>query len=164
MPPLPPQHAVALDGDLARVQEMMTADGALLNSRVHGRTYVDDLLADECTPLMMAGYGNAPDVVAWLVGEGAVIDRADASGCTAAHWACISNATNGLRALVAAGGDPNAPDNDGWPPLFVAIDWGAKDCARYLVSLPAFDVHRTDRTGYTALHHGKSWASWWCRG
>jgi len=156
MPHLPPEHAAALNGDLPLVQALVDEDDTLLDSRVFGGIFVDDLLADGCTPLMMAGYANAPDVVAYLVEEGAELDCADASGCQALHWSCISNATTCLRALLARGCDPDARDDDGWPPLFVAIDWGAKDCARHLISLPSFDAAQTDLIGYTALHYGQS--------
>jgi ankyrin repeat protein len=60
-----------------------------------------------------------------------------------------------VRALLAAGADPNAAADDGFPSLFAAIDRGPPDRHMVLAALlsAGADVQQRGLNDYTPLHH-----------
>ncbi|MBN9117929.1 MAG: ankyrin repeat domain-containing protein [Planctomycetes bacterium] len=105
-------HIACAGGEARAVEEWVRA-GADVNTRT---------VPDGGTPLMLAmGW---PQIVEVLIGHGADVNAADADGHTALV-APIVNRSSWLRVehlrtmhmVLAAGADPNAPDNEGVTPL-----------------------------------------------
>jgi ankyrin repeat protein len=79
----------------------------------------------------------------WLkpVGGRHVLEWADVSGCSAAHWAAYKGDILMLRLFAYFNTDMNAVDNQGMTPLHRAVSEGQNDCALFLVEKCDADVN-----------------------
>jgi ankyrin repeat protein len=107
------------------------------------------------TALMGAARGESLDMIRFLLSRGAQAARADKRGFTALHWAVAQRAHDSssqvacLRALLEAGADPNAQNEDGIAPLMNAAGFGCVDSVRELLRRGADPLIR-DNKGKTA--------------
>jgi ankyrin repeat protein/L-ascorbate metabolism protein UlaG (beta-lactamase superfamily) len=91
-------HEAVRAGDLAQVKALVAKDPKAVNERdARGRT-----------PLHFASVVDNPDILAFLVANGADVKAADPDGFTPLHWAASEGRAGSAKALIAAGADPNA--------------------------------------------------------
>ncbi|KAI9434232.1 ankyrin repeat-containing domain protein [Lactarius indigo] len=74
---------------------------------------------DSRTPLHWAASGGHLDVIAYLLANGAGVDKTDDNGWTALHIAVSSGHEEVVRELVGAAADVNKKNDKGITPLFV---------------------------------------------
>lgn len=63
-----------------------------------------------------ADRANGSDIL-WLLKLGVSVNVTDSNGRTALHRAVLNHNPNGMKALIAAGANPNLRDHDGAVPL-----------------------------------------------
>ncbi|EDW80091.2 uncharacterized protein Dwil_GK24127 [Drosophila willistoni] len=82
------------------------------------------------------------DAKKWLRSDAAEVDRPHPkTGATPLHVAAAKGYKNVLSLLLAARGNVDRQDNDGWTPLHAASHWGQKETAEMLVeSLADMDI------------------------
>jgi len=112
------------------------------------------------TALMGAARGASLDVIRFLLSHGAQAALADKRGYTALHWAVAQPETQPargassqvacLRALLHAGADPNARNEDGLTPLMNAAWFGCRDSVQELLRCGADPLVR-DNKGRSAM-------------
>jgi ankyrin repeat protein len=87
-----------------------------------------------------------------LAGAGAAVDAPGAAGFTALDWAARYGRVGAIEALVAAGADPDGPDNgfNGWTPIMHAVHKGQAAAVDKLLALGA-DPNRISGNGDFAL-------------
>jgi uncharacterized protein len=108
-------------GNLSKVQELF-AQGAPLEDRdVYGRT-----------PLFLACHGD-PDVVKFLMAQGAKIDAAEKDGDMSMTHACQYGDLESAKMLLAAGANPNVLNDTGQTPLMLAAIEGHDDLVAFLI-------------------------------
>ena len=85
-------------------------------------------------------------------------EAVDACGASYLILAIYHGPVSLVQALLAAGADPNAPVDDGFPTLFAAIDRVAPGQMDVLAALLAAgaDVQQRGANDYTALHYAAS--------
>lgn len=101
-----------------------------------------------------AAYNADLSLVLYMLNSGAAVDERDLSGYTALLWCCFRGRVGDqlpvVRALLAAGADPNAPTGNGDANcLVLAAQCGAVDLIKELVSAGAEPNRTTD--GVTPL-------------
>ncbi|KAJ3135055.1 hypothetical protein HK101_004268 [Irineochytrium annulatum] len=103
------------------------------------------LLSAACS----AGYAGvvAALLAAWGGAEGVI--EAVTQGRRAVHEACAGGHLECVRALWMAGAEMEAPDADGFTPLRLAIESGARGVVAFLVDEVKVDVGRPDAFGET---------------
>jgi len=103
------------------------------------------------TALMGAARGANLDVIRFLLSHGGQAALADKRGYTALHWAVAQPAHDPssqvacLRALLDAGADPNARNEDGLTPLMNAAWFDCRDSVRELLRRGADPLLRDSR-------------------
>jgi len=109
------------------------------------RRFLDDGFAPNAgneigyTALMGAARGARLDVIRLILSCGGQAALADKRGYTALHWAVAqppadsSNQLNCVRALIEAGADPNARNEEGITPLMNAAWFGCRDSVKELL-------------------------------
>ncbi len=102
----------ALNNDLPLLRDAALASGADL-----------DHLYSEGTALYRACRDGRTALVVWLIAAGVNVDRRPDRFRTPLHVASRRNHTDVVRALVAAGADVHAVDQNGWTALDRAL-WG----------------------------------------
>jgi len=106
------------------------------------------------TVLMGAARGERLEIIRYLLSFGARAKAADKRGYTALHWAVAqpvhdsASQVSCLRALLDAGADPNAQNEQGTTPLMNAAWFGCGDSVRELLRRGADPLLRD--------HKGKS--------
>ena len=66
-------------------------------------------------------------------------------------WLLDNGKLDCVKALIEAGADLNAKENDGWTALHLAACNGKLDCVKALIEAGA-DLNAKDNDGWTALH------------
>lgn len=97
----------------------------------------------------LAEQGNSAAVLA-LVKKGADVNRPQADGATALHWAAHHNDVALAKRLLAAGGKSNASNDYGVTPLFLAAINGSADMVDVLLGAGA-NANATRPSGETVL-------------
>ena len=108
--------------------------------------------ANDQTPLMAAAGHFNHHLLAWLIKRGAGVNDRDMEGKTALHHLLTAKpaAITGLRRLLAAGAQPDAPDRQGETPLMVAAGAGSIPSVRLLLERGA-DSNAVDLRGNSPL-------------
>lgn len=103
------------------------------------------------TPLMGAARGESLEVIQFLLSHGAQAALPDKRGFTALHWVVaqpVSDASRQvacLRALIKAGANPNAANEEGTTPLMTAVWFGCCDATRELLRCGADRLLRDNK-------------------
>ncbi|XP_037371737.1 ankyrin repeat and SOCS box protein 10 [Talpa occidentalis] len=149
-------------GDLARLRELFPPHSTahlLLESRaaeprwssrhpgLWSLTYQEELT----TPLHVAASRGHTEVLQLLLRRRAQPDSAP-GGHTALHEACAGGHVACVRVLLAAGADPNIPDQDGKRPLHLCRGPGTLECTELLLRFGASVDGRSEEEEETPLH------------
>jgi len=97
----------ALDGDLARVEALVSGNSELVNAQN----------PSGMTPLHLAAWEGHAGVADFLLQHGADPNLAEANGDTPLHFAASSGYTEIARSLLEHGAQVNARNKDGKTPL-----------------------------------------------
>ena len=105
---------------------------------------MDNMLINACK-------NGQKGVAQTLLSNGDVdVNKRDAMGFTALHYACQKGARDLVSLLLASGADASACSNDSTTPLHMCSRSGNKDVIRMLLDAGA-DVNATDRNGRTPI-------------
>ena len=122
----------------------------------------DDFTRRGQTPLQVAAYGGAFDVVMTLLGQGADVHMRDSIGHTSLHQAAYGNAEEIVVALLEHGANVDARNDAGWTPLHGAAYLNAVGALVELLERGA-DIHATDDRGNTPLFRAYLFSGWTAR-
>jgi len=128
--------------DLSTVQALYRQDPSLIE------------IADArgFTPLILAVYNEAPEVVAFLIAHGADLHAQDASGNTALMGVCFKGYQRIAQQLLNAGADVNQRNANGATALTFAATFGHLQLAEWLLQRGA-DLGLRDSRGKSPLDH-----------
>jgi uncharacterized protein len=128
-------------GDLDRLRELLDADPTLVHA----------LSSDQGTALHFGSYFNQPEVVVLLMDRGADVHAVSPTfgNVTPLHSAAAAGNNAGVRALLAAGADPNARQDGGFAAIHTAAFTGNEEMADDLIAAGA-DLSMTTDEGKTA--------------
>ena len=116
-------------GDLARVRTLVKADPALASA----------FATDGFHPLGLAAFFKHPDVVRFLIANGAEVNAParNRMKVTALHSAIAARDRESTFALIAAGADVNVAQQDDFTPLHEAAQNGDRDILESLLAAGA---------------------------
>jgi ankyrin repeat protein len=128
--------AVCLTGDLARADQLVTGNRALVSL----------LSSDGWTPLHLAAHFGQMDIVRLLLNRGANVKARSTNPLEnlAIHAAAAGKHTQILKILIDHGCSPNARQHGGWTPLHAAALSGDVESARVLLENGADVTVRAD--------------------
>ncbi|MCK5155253.1 MAG: ankyrin repeat domain-containing protein, partial [Spirochaetales bacterium] len=111
------------------------------------------LLADTSgnTPIHMAVQWDYPEIVSYLIEQGANINVHNFEGFTPIHYAVKNNSIKICQVLMNNGALINARDSYSNTPLHTAISWESVQAAKFLL-LRGANVHLRNLSGNTPLH------------
>ncbi len=132
-------HAAILNGDRARVRNLIQQTDALDATGNAGRT-----------PLMTAVRRHDTEAIAVLLAAGAELDRRDDRGATALMWSTMFGEPVTVATLLEAGADPNLRDHHGATALGWAALFGRAAVVEELLGRGA-DPNLADQRGTTPL-------------
>lgn len=104
------------------------------------------------TPLILAVYNNSPEVVDFLLENGADVNAQDAAGNTALMGVCFKGYKDLAKKLIGAGADVNQVNVNGANALTFAATFGQLEIARLLLEKGA-DYDQPDLRGKTPYNH-----------
>lgn len=104
------------------------------------------------TPVLIAVYNQAPDVVQYLLQQGAPADVPDASGNTALMGAAFKGYGDMVKALLAAGVEVDQRNGSGATALTFAATFGRMEAAEILLQHGA-SVSIADSRGKSPIDH-----------
>ena len=122
----------------------------------------DDFTRRGQTPLQVAAYAGAFDVVMTLLGQGADVHMRDSIGHTSLHQAAYGNAEEIVVALLEHGANVDARNDAGRTPLHGAAYLNAVGALVELLERGA-DIHATDDRGNTPLFRAYLFSGWTAR-
>jgi ankyrin repeat protein len=129
-------------GDLPAVQQLIASQPDLANAT--------DMKG--FTPLILAAYNEQPEIVSFLLTNGADINAQDAAGNTALMGVCFKGYKDIARKLLDAGADVNVRNSNGAPALTFAATFGHLQIAEWLLQKGA-DISLRDSRGKSPLDH-----------
>ena len=103
------------------------------------------------TPILLASQWDYPEIVSYLIDQGADINTHNNEGFTPIHFAVKNNSIKVCQVLANNGASINARDSYGNTPLHTAIAWESAQAAKFLLLLGA-NVHLRNLSGNTPLH------------
>jgi len=127
-------------GDLERVKTLVADSPELVDARD----------ANQRTPLHHAARGVHPEVVEFLVEQGADVKLKDADGVTVLHSLAYRGASDLSELVIANGVDVNAKVVTGLAPIHFAVNAGRAEVIEVLVRSGA-DLDLTDKLGSSPL-------------
>ncbi len=135
-------YNACLNGDLDQVKKSL-AEGV----------YVNAVMKDDFTALMMASSKGYSDVAEHLINQGANVNAAQAeSGATPLFFAAQNNHTDIVKLLINKGVNVDAPrTKDGSTPLSIAVQEGCTDSVKLLLNAGA-NPNATLSNGVTPLY------------
>lgn len=136
-------HHAMQAGDL-RLVESLISEGVNLGSRDNdGRTALHYASMEKT---------HGPNLMTLLLNAGgrAIMNLGDESGQTALHYAAERGFTDGIKILVAHGGDITTTDNYGFSPFLWAVVAGQAPVIGLLLTMGA-DIKSTSADGKSAL-------------
>lgn len=114
-------------------------------------TAVDSSTDGNVTALHIASNNSALEIIEYLLGKGADIERVSIYG-KPLNWAVGSNHTQAALLLLEKGANPNGDTTGPFPaPLILAVDFGNTELYERLIEKGA-DLHIKDPKGYSLLH------------
>lgn len=116
-------------GKLDDLKSMLASEPSLVHSRINGKN-------DE-RPLHWACLYGDPEVVKFLIINGAQVNARDAQGMTPLHWAAWQGQIEAAKVLVSFGAELNVINNTKHSPLDRAILDNHTDMVKYLKSIGA---------------------------
>ena len=154
-------HDAALQGDLAKIKELLEKSPELLEARsgnektpLHyaaqgGHMEIVELLLTKGaevsaknsameTPLHYAAAMGHMKVVNLLISKGAQLNSENTSGDTPLHYAARMGNTETIRVLIERGSDVNCRNKYNATPLDLAYDFNQNDNAQLLISKGSF--------------------------
>ncbi|MFC1763186.1 ankyrin repeat domain-containing protein [Planctomycetota bacterium] len=105
----PPLHSAAAMGDLAKVKNLLEAG-----------EYPNVADSNNVTPLMLACEANHPQVVQFLLDNGANVDYQDTQGNCPLHYAARSSSADCTKILLSLSADPSIVNYAEQTPLMIA--------------------------------------------
>lgn len=108
------------------------------------------VVADGCTPLIGAAWGNTAAVRA-LLELGADVNQAENSGMTALMWAAHGGHAGVIETLLRHGADVNARDNHGFTALMYAAAHGLATPVKLLLAAPGVHANARNKAGESAF-------------
>ena len=107
--------------------------------------------------MCMETLGDRPDVIQWLISEGAEIERRSSIEATPLITAIASGYNDTVRVLIESGADPNSGTiiDDNVTPLMAAARAGNEAAVRLLLSSKV-DRNARDRWGINAVQYAIS--------
>ncbi len=142
------QHPIfdEIEGGNLEVQWRVRADAAVLDER-------QDVFRR--TPLIYAIFMRKPAIALWLIEHRGQhdLDSTDRFGWRALHWACARGPLSVVEALVVAGANPAALEQEGWTPLMWAAENKHANIVTFLLQQPAVKatIDAVSTSNYTAL-------------
>jgi ankyrin repeat protein len=133
-------HQAARTGDLERVKTLVAGSPALVDARD----------ANQMTPLHHAARGVHPEVVEFLVEQGADVTLKDANDVTVLHSLAYRGASDLSKLVIANGADVNAKVVTGLAAIHFAVNAGRMEVIEVLVRSGA-DLELTDNLGSSPL-------------
>ncbi|KXZ44533.1 hypothetical protein GPECTOR_66g261 [Gonium pectorale] len=128
-----PLHLACLDGDLARVEQLLQQGAPVDAAGKHGHT-----------PLHCACAGGHVDVVELLISRGASLAHPDEDGDTPLHHASHDGQTGVVEALLRASAPLEAKNHVGLTPLHRACQGGHRDVVEALLRAGADHEAKTN--------------------
>jgi len=141
-------HAAAQNNQLSLLRALVSEDATSVNA-------VD---VDSRTPLHWAASGGHLDVAAYLLANGAEVDKTDDSGWSPLHIAVSSGHEEVVRELVGAQADVNRKNDKGITPLHYAASKSRIEIGRFLISRGA-DINARDKANQHPLHRAATTGS-----
>ena len=138
----PDIHDAALKGDLDQVRALVLRDPSLVNA---------EKAPNAKTPLHYAAQEGHVPVVAFLLDQGAQVNRPNIAGETPLHYAVSLDSPETVALLIARGADVNAKTEDGRTPLQMAAAWRQMGSIRALLDKGA-DARQVLPGAETLLH------------
>ena len=133
-------HLAAQKGDLAAVKTCVENDPDSVNSK-------DE---DGRMPLHWSCRGNFPELVAYLLDQGADVNALDNNRISPLHSLAVRNLTQTAKLLIKKGAKINVQDYDNQTPLHHAAAYGHVDISRLLLDSEA-EREIKDNWGRTPL-------------
>lgn len=119
---------------------------------------VNQLGAQNRTPLHRAVGGKSPDTTSYLIEKGAKVNFEDDAGRTPLHWAAIVGSADCAKVLVQAGADINALTRSGKTPLHMGAEAGMVEFVKSMMKLDGIQPALRDSKNQTAYELAKKGA------